>query len=129
MSALQSIINVLMQILTKTFVIFGVRINLLAFIIGTSLLALVGYFIFGIFDDWGVVMKFLKSNLFIDTFFTIFVFIVMLLSVDYENAVYVFSHYPKVVSFIFTLIILLSSLLFFYIYIIPRLNSFLTYSF
>ena len=51
MSALQSIINVLMQILTKTFVIFGVRINLLAFIIGTSLLALVGYFIFGIFDD------------------------------------------------------------------------------
>ena len=46
-------------------------------------------------------MKFLKSYLFIDTFFTIFVFIVMLLSVDYENAVYVFSHYPKVVSFIF----------------------------
>ena len=46
-----------MQILTKTFVIFGVRINLLAFIIGTSLLALVGYFIFGLFDDYDLAVE------------------------------------------------------------------------
>ena len=51
MGDLQHIFSVLMQILTKNFVVLGVRLNLVAVIIGGSLLALVGCFIFGVFDD------------------------------------------------------------------------------
>ena len=51
MNDLRAIINVIMQILTHNFVVFGARINLLAVTIGCGIIAILLYFFYRVFSD------------------------------------------------------------------------------
>lgn len=51
MNDLRAIFNVIMQILQHNFVVLGVRINLLAVIIGCGIIAIVLYFFYCVFSD------------------------------------------------------------------------------
>lgn len=50
MQDFKSVVSVINQILSKSFYVFGYRITLLSVIIGTAVLGLVSYFIFGLFE-------------------------------------------------------------------------------
>ena len=51
MNDVRNTFSVIMNILQHNFVVLGVRINLLAVIIGCGVIAIVLYFWFGVFDD------------------------------------------------------------------------------
>lgn len=51
MNDLRSVFSEVMEILQHNFVVLGVRINLLAVVIGCGVIAIVLSFFFGVFDD------------------------------------------------------------------------------
>lgn len=51
MNDLRAIVSVIMQIMTKNFVVFGTRINLLAVAIGCGVITILLYFFYRVFGD------------------------------------------------------------------------------